>query len=403
MHIDEGTIASCAFLTMPGRQTGEWLESPQGDFALVGQAVALDGRPGGGYVVAARISDAEPAACVEAAGMDTLGVVMEGYELAQECTIEEPLADYNALSAQFPYWSPLYNHATREVCSRNDPSTIYHHPDFAALVRSFPSSGAGPDDTFCYTGAGAALNDVNGTERDEYGNYYLGSPWCHFMNNAGFEVPAAKRQASSSFPVPRVNTNSYIVWRPVNPHIDVANGGSPAVQIFDVKQDFLNQAAAADASGPLPDLGDVGTSVTIGAITFSLAVGGNTLFVGTGGAYEELADWHPAMPGNDIAMGYENLQVQFATPVYSFGFDFVEPNLTMSPFDGVPVDSSFEIVMYRGSAEVGRVTFNAHDDVVGFVGVWSARAFDRVTIIDQTGDHDNEFFGQFYVGLTPKP
>jgi hypothetical protein len=167
MHVDDGTTASCVFSTMPGRQSGEWLESPDGNFALVGQTIALDGRPGGEYIVAARTSDSEPVACVDSAGMDTLGAVLDGYELALTCTFEEPLAAYNALSASYPYWSPLLNYADREVCSANNPTGI-HHPDWAGLVRSFSSSGSGPDDTFCYTGHGAALNDLNGTERDQF-------------------------------------------------------------------------------------------------------------------------------------------------------------------------------------------------------------------------------------------
>lgn len=400
MHVDDGTIASCAFSTQAGRQSGEWLESPSGRFALVGQAIALDGRPGGEYIVAARVSDAAPAACVESAGLDTLGQTYDGFELAQECTLEEPLAEYNALSAIYPYWSPLYNHANREVCSANNPATI-GHPDFATFVRSFSSSGAGPDDTFCYLGAGAGLNDLNGTERDSLDNYYSGGSFCHILNNGGFEVPAAKRQATVSFPRAGIDTRSYIAWRPVNPHVIIANGHDLVVQMFDDRQLFQSFTNAIDASGPLPDLGVVGTSVTVGSVTFSLAVGGNTLVVGASGTPAE-PDWYPDLPGNDIAMGYENLQVQFDTPVYAFGFDFVEPNLTMPDFGGTPVDSTFEIVMYLGSREVGRATFNAQDDVVGFVGAWSSLPFDRVTIIDQTGDHDNEYFGQFYTSTVPK-
>lgn len=38
-----------------------------------------------------------------------------------------------------------------------------------------------------------------------------------------------------------------------------------------------------------------------------------------------------------------------------------------------------DIVLYRGPVEVGRASFNAEDDVAGFVGVWSTRAFDRAT------------------------
>src|SRR5262249_33124524 len=66
-------------------------------------------------------------------------------------------------------------------------------------------------------------------------------------------------------------------------------------------------------------------------------------------------------------------------------------------------DSTFEVVLFAGTTEVDRFTFNAPDDDLAFVGVWSDRAFDRVTIIDTTGDHDDEFFGEFYSAATSPP
>ena len=104
------------------------------------------------------------------------------------------------------------------------------------------------------------------------------------------------------------------------------------------------------------------------------------------------------MPGNEIALGFENLQVQTAAPVFSIGFDFVEPSATMPAYGGTPVDSTFEVVLYLDNTEVGRSSFNAPDDQVRFFGVWSSRAFNRVTIVDKTGNDDDEYFGQFYTG-----
>jgi hypothetical protein len=331
-----------------------------------------------------------------------MGRVADGSELAAICTVEDMLTGYNAQLAGFG-WAPMSNVADREVCSSNNPATT-PHPDGATLVRSYSQSGTGPADTFCYTGLGAALNDINGAERDWLGDYYIGEGWCHYLHVSGIEVPAAKRPATFSLPAPgRINTQSPILWRPVNPTLAIANGRTaPATQSFDSLQGFQAATGATLASGALPDLGLVGTSVTIGSITFSLALGGNTLAVGAGGT-PAAPDWYPDLPGHDIALGYENLQLQFAGPVTAFGFEFVEPNVTMSVFGGTPVDSTFEIVMYRGAAEVGRVTFNAQDDDVGFFGFWSTQPFDRVTIIDQTGNDDDEYFGRFFVGANPKP
>jgi hypothetical protein len=108
------------------------------------------------------------------------------------------------------------------------------------------------------------------------------------------------------------------------------------------------------------------------------------------------------MAGNEIALGYESLQVQTSTPVYALGFEFVEPNVTMPDYGGTPGDSTFEVVLYSGSTEVARAPFNAVDDVVTFVGVWSSRAFNRVTIVDTSGNDDDEYFGQFFTGVVPK-
>ena len=283
-------------------------------------------------------------------------------------------------------------------------STDRIHPDDARFVRSYPWSGTGPDDVFCYTGRGAALNDLNGHERDENAQYYNDTTHCHLLQSSGYEVPGAKRPATRSLPAPgSVNVRSPIQWRPVSSNFNIANGGGlPALQTFTDREAFIADTGAISASGDLPDLGQVADRVTIGSITLSLALGANTIFVGASGTGAE-PDWYPLLPGNDIALGVESLQVQTAAPVYALGFDFAEPDATMPSYGGTPVDSTFDVVLYSGSTEVGRTSFNADDDVAAFVGIWSERSFDRATIVDRTGNADDEFFGSFYTGLLPKP
>lgn len=224
MHKEEGTLATCAFSTAPGSESGAWLESPEGTFALVGQGVSRQGQPGGEHVVVAPVSDAAPAPCLEPTSMDTMGLIAAGEELIKICVVEDMLEEWNALSAYG--WFPLINWANREVCSNNNPGTR-PHPDNAFLVRSFPQPGSVEDDTFCYTGRGAALNDINGTERDEQGMYLLfDEAYCHYLWQSGYEVPAAKRPATRSLPAPgSIVTSTFIVWRPVNPNINIANEG----------------------------------------------------------------------------------------------------------------------------------------------------------------------------------
>ena len=106
----------------------------------------------------------------------------------------------------------LVNYTTLEVCTSSNP-----HPDGAQFVRMEGSS-------YCYTGQGAALNDLNGTERDWTGTYLGDEFSCHVLWSSGVEVPAAKRPATTSYPSPgHVNINTPILWRPVNNRVAIAN------------------------------------------------------------------------------------------------------------------------------------------------------------------------------------
>jgi hypothetical protein len=169
---------------------------------------------------------------------------------------------------------------------------------------------------------------------------------------------------------------------------------------------FANAAAleaatgVSPATGDLPDLGLVATgqggSATVGSVTFSLVpplLVNDALAIGGGG---NGFDWYPPMPGNDIAMNFERLRVTFTTPVTALGFEFVEPNLTMPPYGGTPVDSPYLVTLFHGNSVVGTFTFDAPDDVVLFVGFTSTQAFDRAELVDTTGNDDDEYFGPFY-------
>jgi hypothetical protein len=178
------------------------------------------------------------------------------------------------------------------------------------------------------------------------------------------------------------------------------------LQVFETKATFLAATGAADATGRLPDLGDVATAVnpagsaTVGSITFSLAPGGESLSIGAGGT-GAAPDWYPQTPGHDIALGFENLRVETAEPVFALGFEIVEPDATMPAWGGTPVDSSFQIRLFLGGVAVGDfITGNLPKDVVTFIGVWSDTAFDRVEIVDLTGNDDDEYFGRFYTGTS---
>lgn len=218
MNTETGETAECVFHT-DGVSAGlMWVEAVDGQYAKTGQAITLQGEPGGEWIVAARVNTDGTVPCVAPSGHDTFGRLAEGRELAVSCVIEEIGEEFNVLSSILGF-APLQNYATLEVCSGNIPGT---HPDYAQLTRTIAScSGT----IGCYIGSGAALNDLNGMERDFLGNYYVGpNDYCHNIRLSGHEVPAAKRPATRSLPAPgSVNVNTLILWRPVNPNVRIAN------------------------------------------------------------------------------------------------------------------------------------------------------------------------------------
>ncbi|MEO7795177.1 MAG: hypothetical protein ABIV06_10425 [Thermoanaerobaculia bacterium] len=221
MHVEDGTVASCLFSTAGEAASGSWLDGPEGGFAQIGQAVSLDGKPGGEYIVAARVNADNSVSCTEPTGMDTAGWLAEGVDLAPSCILEELGSEWNLLSSYG--WAPLWNVSNHEVCFGNDPAS-HPHPDGPDPVRSYALAGSPVDNVFCYLGSAAALNDINGMERDETGNYYSGEGYCHMIVSSGFEVPGAKRPSTRSLPAPGiVRVTSFITWKPVNPNVAIAN------------------------------------------------------------------------------------------------------------------------------------------------------------------------------------
>jgi hypothetical protein len=180
-------------------------------------------------------------------------------------------------------------------------------------------------------------------------------------------------------------------------------GGTPEIQSYNDKTAFLATTGAVNATGPMPNLGAIDIA-TIGSVTFSMASGAAGLYIGGG---DSVLDWYPQTPQNEVALGYERLQVTTEAPVYSLGFEFIEPNATMPLWGGTPVDSTYQVTLFSGITQVGQFTFNAPDDVAtAFIGVWSDTAFDRAVIIDITpspNSDDDEYFGEFFTGTTPLP
>ncbi|MBX9580414.1 MAG: hypothetical protein K2X87_08910, partial [Gemmataceae bacterium] len=184
-----------------------------------------------------------------------------------------------------------------------------------------------------------------------------------------------------------------------------SSAADAAFVTFGDKAAFLAATGAADATGPLPTTGLTGplfppgyteTPITAGSITYISA-----RFL--------INDLSPRLPGNEYAISFgitgrsnEDLDLVPAAPVFSLGFDFVEPQFDPN-VNGPFVDSTFEVTLRSGGSSVGSFTFNAPNDTAAFVGVWSSVAFDRVLIREIIGGDGNEFFGRVYTGTAPLP
>jgi uncharacterized protein YaiE (UPF0345 family) len=173
------------------------------------------------------------------------------------------------------------------------------------------------------------------------------------------------------------------------------------------KAAFLADTGATSATGALPNAGGVGFGpFTVGSVTFTSLSGG--LVFGAGGG----AEWSTLIPGNDFAIsGPESFLIDLASPVYSLGFDFHEPNVSFVVTDGCNAqcfDSTFEVTLLLGGVPIPGASFmyNAPDATLAFIGVWTDFAFDGARFIDVTNTIDNEFWGEFYTGTTsavPEP
>jgi hypothetical protein len=164
-----------------------------------------------------------------------------------------------------------------------------------------------------------------------------------------------------------------------------------AATVYLDKTSFLADSGAT-ASGPLPLTGGTVSSLVVGDLTLTSPSPG----FATG-------EFSVRLPGNVISVNaLEHLNADLASAARSFGFDFHEPEFDPNLFDTF-VDSTFLVTLLNSGTPVDSFNFNVANDSAAFVGVISNSAFDRVEIREIVGASENEFFGQFYVGLVPEP
>jgi hypothetical protein len=181
----------------------------------------------------------------------------------------------------------------------------------------------------------------------------------------------------------------------------VSTSVSAGIITFTDRATFIADTGAA-AVGAIPASGS-SAGFVLGDLTFINE---------PGSSFNRSRDWSTLISEpNDLAInGVEQFNVESGTPLFSFGFDFHEPSNTTPPGPTDPdtcntavcVDSEFTVTLLSGVAIVDAFSFNAKDDVLAFVGVWSTSSFDRIEIRED-GTADNEFFGNFLTGTTPVP
>jgi len=168
---------------------------------------------------------------------------------------------------------------------------------------------------------------------------------------------------------------------------------------------LLAQTGAVDVTGPLPELGHVQGAVTVGDVTLE----GQGLFVGVARNRRVAGgDWTPLLPGPDIALAglRKELSITFPVPMFTAGFDFVEPET--GPNVGPRFsDTTFLLTLEREGVSLRQMAFNAPNDVVAFINVVSDVGFDKMVLSPLAAFRRTDLafgtkmLGNIYAGRTP--
>ena len=177
-----------------------------------------------------------------------------------------------------------------------------------------------------------------------------------------------------------------------------------AATLYEVFGDFARDAETVREI-PLPVVGSQLTNATVDTLTFD-RVEPNTF---------NINHFTNLIPENELSFnGIENVNITIAENVNFFGFEFVEPEIDISPISGEPsvnepfFESVFELSLFDDNQFITSLEFARPNDLLTFVGVGSDIAFNKVQVRETIGTADNEFFGTFYTGTgstatTPEP
>ena len=176
-------------------------------------------------------------------------------------------------------------------------------------------------------------------------------------------------------------------------------------KIFTTQSDFVSETGALQAPA-IPDVGKVNpTGEALGDMTLSIAAPSEALLFGTlGNSFPSSpTPWTDLLDGNQIAIsGPENLNVDLASPAFSFGFQFVEASDATPHINGPFVESIFEVTLKNSAGDVVQsYELNPDNDTALFSGIWTSSPFSRVEIREMVGGIGNEYFGQLFSGDLP--
>lgn len=172
-----------------------------------------------------------------------------------------------------------------------------------------------------------------------------------------------------------------------------ARSDAAVVEITDNLASWLGATSAAMRQ-PFPNLGISELAWTHDGMTFTLGAGATAIIFGLGGN----EDWTERTAGHDMAIsGFESFNLALDAPVFSLGFEFVEPQLDPN-VNGPFMESTFQVRVYSGGSHLGTVHFERPNDSLQFVGLHSDTAFDRIEVQEVVGGLENDFFGQFWTG-----
>ncbi len=166
-------------------------------------------------------------------------------------------------------------------------------------------------------------------------------------------------------------------------------------QVYTDRQAFLDATNATTVTQPYPDSSTSVLMFTSGDIRFDAGSGSSLNF----GA------WTPVLPGNDLALnGAENLDVNYvgAATIYAIGIEFRDA--PAGEPSGGDAPSTWTITPRLNQVAVpGATTFTTPDANVNFIGFHSEVPIDELSITENSGANQNEFFGQVFVSEVANP